>query len=476
MGFFDDLTAVGINPMNRKFSSEQQYTNTLATILYAISSPELLTDPMDPQKNEQLGREMALILDEYQSGTIGPDWLGRATNGIQKAYGVFDERGYFKSAEAGESFERMYDQKAGEVRETFANSRVTISEAPKKEEMQAQAPTPAQPKQTAASSGTKGSLITGEEDRQNLVEISLKGMGLLDPKGTDFTRIGFDPDEMAPYVSAMADMFDARLDAGVKRDLDALKKEFFTDKNVGLEWIKRAGETMEQAYSLGYQRGDFRNPSTGQQFVRTALEAKAAIRPGEVRINIGNGIERKLVEGQMKKVDQILDVREKIQAESQGLHKDSKEYKAMRESVEKVYQLVASGAYDPQKKGGRAVAEMEKALKEVEEASKAYAKKEAFKEKSTSRGVERKNTALYLMDILDPSSTQAFRDGQQKLKDSRLIKNGQKKFSFKELMDLEKTRNSQIAQSERQKRQNAQLFAQKRKKGKAAAQDPSLFK
>ncbi len=124
------------------------------------------------------------------------------------------------------------------------------------------------------------------------------------------------------------------------------------------------------------------------------------------------------VEKQKMKVDQIRDIQEKIKAESYGPHVNSREYKNMVAAVDRVAKL----PYDPENPDSVRV--MESALAKLNKAAEAYADKEAYKEKKTERGIDRRNTALSLLAITDPEGLEgAQRKVEEKARKAAGMKN-----------------------------------------------------
>ena len=104
------------------------------------------------------------------------------------------------------------------------------------------------------------------------------------------------------------------------------------------------------------------------------------------------------IEEQKKSIETIRDVYQKMQKEK-GVHINSTEYKNMRDAVK----AVCEAKYDPNDRDS--VAQMREKLEKVNATAAKYVQEKAMdKMKKTSRGIERKNTALLLMDATDPRS------------------------------------------------------------------------
>ncbi len=134
-------------------------------------------------------------------------------------------------------------------------------------------------------------------------------------------------------------------------------------------------------------------------------------------------------------------------------HKNSPHYNEMKEALRTVCEM------DPGDPG------MKHALDELYSKAETYAEKNAFSTKKTPLGIQRKNTALLLMNLSDPHRTQATLDRHNGLEDLRL-KTFKKKTDFKTLMSDEMKRNERKYEHKATKRKYVREYA--RESSKAA--------
>ena len=142
-----------------------------------------------------------------------------------------------------------------------------------------------------------------------------------------------------------------------------------------------------------------------------------------------------------------------MESEKQGMHRDSAKYREMKEAVKAVHDAMADfHPSDP-----NCQAEMRRLLGDVNRTASLYAQDKVYdKTKHTSRGVERKNTALALIDLAGGQIDET------KVKDKRLhsseaVKKGKK---LKDLIEEEHLETSakhseQAAKSRRDRRREA---------------------
>ncbi len=144
-----------------------------------------------------------------------------------------------------------------------------------------------------------------------------------------------------------------------------------------------------------------------------------------------------------EKLHNISDLQRKMAAGESRFHKNSDEYNHMKWAVDNLMSVAKRFGFDPDVDiiDGRQLPtddafvtkELTDALSAVYNASNAYAEKEVFgKEKSTSRGIERKNTAMALMELSKPDHIVI----NEKAVDRRAEKRG-KAMSFDDLMEKE---------------------------------------
>ena len=148
------------------------------------------------------------------------------------------------------------------------------------------------------------------------------------------------------------------------------------------------------------------------------------------------------------KLYSISDIQRKMEAGESIFHRNSEEYTHMKNAVDNLMSVAKRFGFDPNLElldGSKQLPtddafinkELTDALSMVYNAANAYAEKEVFgKEKNTSRGIERKNTALALMDLAKPDHIVI----NEKAVDRRAEKRG-KSLSLDDLMAQEKTTN-----------------------------------
>ena len=171
-----------------------------------------------------------------------------------------------------------------------------------------------------------------------------------------------------------------------------------------------------------------------------------------------------------EKVKQIDELYYKMAAEKQGWHRDSDEYRKMKEAVAAVHD--AAGTYDPTDPDAKKA--MEALFADLEEKAKAYADKEAYKSKSTERGVTRKNTALSILDTIDGGVEGNVVDLRQKKGEAKGTHR-----TFRDLMKAEKEATSktygtqaEAARKARRKKAEAEKAAKAKKADPVRKADP----
>ncbi len=187
---------------------------------------------------------------------------------------------------------------------------------------------------------------------------------------------------------------------------------------------------MTGMYNRGFD-AIYRNAKTEYMLSDHVVEQRGRAKEAEVsRFN-------SYMDRMDQKIDEIRDVYAKMQAEEKSRwHTDSPEYTAMKETVKKVCELADKG-YD--RSDFNSLSMMMDAMNNVFTASSRYADKEAFKNKHTTRGIERKNSALVLADITKSANLEI---DESRLKDSRMNKHeDRQKRSLSDLINEEKTNN-----------------------------------
>lgn len=169
--------------------------------------------------------------------------------------------------------------------------------------------------------------------------------------------------------------------------------------------------------------------ATAYQAGKQAYVARAEMDPSRASLSTANR-QSDYFDSFDEKIRSIFDIQKKMNDGESFFHRDSDEYKGMKDSVDKLINTAAAVGfnfrtnYHDTKKtlptDDRVTMDMlNNAMKEVYEKSLAYANKEAFKDKSTSRGIERKNTALALIELSKPDNVIL---NEHAVKDTRIDK------------------------------------------------------
>ncbi len=147
------------------------------------------------------------------------------------------------------------------------------------------------------------------------------------------------------------------------------------------------------------------NPTARNKQLAGIYEAKKAASLSADR-QLGSRIESaKIVSGQVEKlnddIDSIRGLWEKMRTEDKGRHKNSPEYQRMYDAVKSAVEIAdVYNMEDP-----KAIRLMRESLDIVRSASTDYVEaKVVDKKKGTKMGIERKNTALALLQITDPAT------------------------------------------------------------------------
>ena len=146
---------------------------------------------------------------------------------------------------------------------------------------------------------------------------------------------------------------------------------------------------------------------------------------------------------QIQDVEGIRNVYARMVAENSRLHHDSKEYKDMMKAAQMVDDYARSRAYDPSDMQSAAL--MRQKMDVLFDTACRYSAAKVYgKTKSTTRGIERKNEALLLIEystkrkIENGKITQFEMLGENNVTDLRRSRKDKVKRSFTELMDEEK--------------------------------------
>ncbi|MCR5092459.1 MAG: hypothetical protein K6B72_00585 [Lachnospiraceae bacterium] len=385
-----DMDRAGLNPQE------------LAPILYAVS---LMFTP-DSESKEILDRMEELRAD-YESGTIGADWMQETKSLLEQARDVLEDR--YKNKEVGAShFQIQYSAHVEHARQAydFSGVEIGVSERVSRqiqddieaahtlEDMKAivDAAKAAHPSYTAGTDG--GHLKRAEDEITRLMQDPATAMSVTDAQGVTHTA----------HVADKHDMF------VIKESLKSFCRVLEDPRN--LPGNAERGKAMSQSYG-----GRYAAEKKNHQPSRDAAVVSDHI-------------------GQLQeKIESVRDIQSKMHAEDRGHHKDSPEYAAMEAKVNAICEMTKNG-FDPDDRA--AVEKIDQAMKELYAVSKDYAEKKALKTKASTRGIERKNTALALLDIADPERAQKEVFGH--VKDLR-GSDRKKAVSLKELLSSERKDN-----------------------------------
>lgn len=181
---------------------------------------------------------------------------------------------------------------------------------------------------------------------------------------------------------------------------------------------------------------------------KKAYTARAEMQRGRATLKVAQQ-QSDYVDSIEEKIWDIYHVQRKMHEERSFLHRDSEEYKNMKKAVDDL--IIAANTIgfdfninDTTKKtidttDSAVMNLLSGRFAEVYEAATKYAEKEAQKNKHTSMGIERKNTALVLKDLTKPDNVVL--TGTD-VKDMRINKKDKRvSVSFDQLMQEEKERN-----------------------------------
>ncbi|MCR4763760.1 MAG: hypothetical protein K5696_09530 [Lachnospiraceae bacterium] len=298
-----------------------------------------------------------------------------------------------------------------------------------------------------AAAGKKPDGDSGSAGRKRAPHITWRDLNALDET---FMNLGFpdgeinmDPHELAPVIYAMDDQYGDMLQTSAPKwanRLAELKKEYYESKAIPNDWAIRAEQTLRYLYgyvTMFLSNNVLPGSELEHRFLNAMDIAKVSVEPKDVITGLPGKLDK-----QKEAVEQIRNVQLKMKQEHSGLHIDSAKYRDMKKAVDEVCRLADTpGGYDPVK--------MSAALRKLNQKASLYVEDKVLdKTKKTGLGIERKNTALLLMQATDPESVERIVD---RIEDFRLdtehdqaAESGdpdRKKTSFKKLMDAESGRN-----------------------------------
>lgn len=157
----------------------------------------------------------------------------------------------------------------------------------------------------------------------------------------------------------------------------------------------------------------------------------------------------KLYQDLEAKLRDIADIEKKMREDNPTFHRDSPEYKEMKEAVTRVITCARAQGFDEHFHNVDAnslelddrvgVQTLFNEMQKLYESAEKYANKEVFGQtKSTSRGIERKNTALALIDLAKPETVII---NEKAVVDRRVDKHDKRKVSLQQMLDEEKKAN-----------------------------------
>ncbi len=166
----------------------------------------------------------------------------------------------------------------------------------------------------------------------------------------------------------------------------------------------------------------------------------------------------------VQQMEELNNLYEKMQNEqSPWYHKDSKEYKAMFRAMKEFHeQTEGLDINDPAQR-----VKIAALMENVYAAADKYADKEAYKDKASELGVSRKNTALAILDTINPFVGTG---KESKVSDLRISKDSaaKKPTTFRELMDMERDQNKSAHDArERIRSHQARAHARQQQQGPA---------
>ncbi|MCR4762008.1 MAG: hypothetical protein K5696_00610 [Lachnospiraceae bacterium] len=126
---------------------------------------------------------------------------------------------------------------------------------------------------------------------------------------------------------------------------------------------------------------------------------------------------------------------ERAESEKMFRHRNSPEYEEMRRCVREVSVFASLNQFD----NADFVTKLSDKMDRLSQAAARYAEKEAFKNKRSSMGIERKNSALALLQLTDPNKATEM---GKRVTDFRMSKSDSRtKRTFAELVEEEKAQN-----------------------------------
>lgn len=416
MGIYEDLEAIGAD--NRVEVPDEQLAaiepKALAPILFGMS----LAFPQAGDgvaRRHDITERLAELRDEYRLQGMRDDWSLQAAKTIREAVNVVYMNG---GMARGASFHDQYEREKAKAPLYYDNPYATL--------------TPRESTSDVVDAGPESVTAQFREDFEKIHTVEEAKASVL-----SFYRAMADMKQRYGHKVSLPDYSSGQMAGDYLLKLAQQSSGDFSSSEI-IGRVRSAGKAFcdELDKKLDHP--------LNQRFGLVYAKARGGTDPD---LDMARAYSQE-VERQKEALEDITDIKAKMDAETKGLHINSAKYKKMRECVDEICAMKEH--YDPDDLDQ--VRKMSAALKKMNEAATDYyTDKVEGKEKKTSRGIERKNTALFLMNITDPKA----KDKLKGLKDFRMKKGeGKTQRSFSELMEEEKGAN--MARTGRRKREPKQ--------------------
>ncbi|MCR5179311.1 MAG: hypothetical protein K6C95_10060 [Lachnospiraceae bacterium] len=414
--FIQDMEEAGVfmgdlDPNHLVEDGREIDPDRLAPILHTVAQfPNIFTDPdrLDDLKQLDL---------EYRSGFIGADWTAKTAQTLKSAMSECAEH----PALSGEIFRGNYNR--------FALDHFNFYDGKPLPEIGISPYISALIRQDIEFAHTREELDVALQSMHEA--ITQMGDQIDLPPGVK------KEDVLGSFNAAMQDYFqhrDAKTETfsapAVNGDRFGMP---FAHMPAGPDNIKRMQKAREKAMELCAQMESYPT-ARNRQLGRTYQAKKTAQFSADYRLKDAVDSASKVseyVEKQNDAVESIRGLWAKMQAEDKGKHKNSLEYQNMYNAVKTAASLANNYNMDDPEK----VKAMRDVLDIVQRTAKTYVDARVVgKRKTTSMGIERKNTALALLQVTNPD---AFNEIAPKVKDFRESK-AKKHTDLKSLISEEK--------------------------------------
>ncbi len=416
MGIYEDLEALGASP-RVEVSDEHLATidpKALAPILYGVS----VTYPHAGDgvlRYPDIIRRLEELRDEYKIQGMRDDWSLQAAKTIREAVSVVYANG---GMARGARFPRQYETEKEKASQYYDNPYAKVISDHFSSKI--------------VDAGPESVTAQFREDFEKIHTVEEAKASVL-----SFYRAMADMKQQYGHKVSLPDYSSGQIAGDYLLKLAQQSSGDFSSSEI-IDRVRSAGKAFCDELDKNLDH------PLNQRFGHHYAKARGGSDPDLDRARAYS----QEVERQKEALEDITDIKAKMDAETKGLHINSAKYKKMRECVDEICAMKEH--YDPDDLDQ--VRKMSAALKKMNEAATDYyTDKVEGKEKKTSRGIERKNTALFLMNITDPKA----KDKLKGLKDFRMKKGeGKTQRSFSELMEEEKGAN--MARTGRKKREPKQ--------------------